>query len=88
MRELLTSATRPDLGRRSIVLRVSDMDGRLVAELRIEGEGARRNGRWSLHRASGVQGLLTFTFHDGMSGSVIRAEEVPNAGDYILGFLE
>ena len=64
------------------------MDGRLVAELRTEGEGVRRNGRWSLHRASGAKGLLTFTFYDGVSGSFIRAEEVPHAAEYILGFQE
>jgi 2-methylaconitate cis-trans-isomerase PrpF len=76
------------VARRSITIRVWDIDGRLVAELKIRNEGVPRNGRWTLHGASGTQGPLTFTFYDGLSGSVIPADEVPNRSEYILSLLE
>ena len=78
-------ATRLGLERLCITLRVSDMDGHLVAELRTGDEGVRS---WSFHPAPGVKGLLTFTFCDGLSGSLIRADEVPNATEHILCAVE
>jgi hypothetical protein len=85
MREHVMPATRLGLERLCITLRVSDMDGHLVAELRTGDEGVRS---WSFHPAPGVKGLLTFTFYDGLSGSFVPAEAVPNCSEHILCLFE
>jgi hypothetical protein len=88
MREHLMPAATSALTPRNLILRVSDMNGRVVAELTNGGAKSRRNGRWSLDGVAGTAGLLTFSFYDGRTGSFIPADEVPNAGEYILMLME